>query len=292
MSVDIIMMTYNHQEYIVKAIEGVLCQTTTFPFRLIIGEDKSTDNTLEICQKYATQNPNKILLLKREKNMGVYDNFVDIYNHCSAKYIALCEGDDYWTDPLKLQKQVDFLENNQDYVICFHSAKEIRSNGEVKISNENQKNPTDISDLVQGWYINTATYVFRNSKKIVFPDWYYKVMATDLCFHILIAENGGKIHFINETMSVYRRHDGGITNEMNSYLFSLKKNIGFYDLLIRYFEKKNSPYTNQSKARKKDIENKLFYQFLYAKNKTFNDYILIAKMGFKLRKFGSLKLFR
>jgi glycosyltransferase involved in cell wall biosynthesis len=109
------MITYNHEDYIAQAIEGVMMQQTTFPIELIIGEDCSTDNTHKICIEYQEKYPDKIRLLLPVSNLGMMKNFITTLNACKGKYIALCEGDDYWIDPLKLQKQVDFLEQNDDY---------------------------------------------------------------------------------------------------------------------------------------------------------------------------------
>jgi len=109
--VSVCMITYNHEKYIGQAIEGVLLQKCNFSVELIIGEDCSTDNTRKISEEYQRKN-NIIKLLPSEINLGIIPNFIRTLNSCSGKYIAICEGDDYWTDPLKLQKQVDYLERN------------------------------------------------------------------------------------------------------------------------------------------------------------------------------------
>jgi len=117
------MITYNHERYISEAIDGILMQECDFEYELVIGEDYSTDNTRKICEQYAAKYPNKIKLLQSVNNWGMNSNFIRTVKECNSKYIALCEGDDYWTDPLKLQKQVDFLEKNKEYSLCFHRAK-------------------------------------------------------------------------------------------------------------------------------------------------------------------------
>lgn len=287
--VDVLMMAYNHEQFIGQAIESILAQKTDFSFRLIIGEDFSPDITRQICQEYATKFPKQILLVERTKNVGPYQNFVEIYNLASAPYIALCEGDDYWTDVNKLQKQVDFLEENEDFVICFHAVKEIRSNGAVLTSNVNQKKVTDVTNLISGWYMNTASYVFRNVKKIKFPSWFYKVKATDLCFHILIAEDGGKIYFIEEVMAVYRRHEGGVTDEKSDYIYHLKKNVPFYLALIAYLEGKNNLQVEFAYVRLKEIREILFHQLRAKKQKTFSERMEIIQLAFILGKFNVIK---
>ena len=117
-SLSIVMITYNHEPYIRQAIEGVLMQETFFNIELVIGEDCSTDKTRSICEEYADKFPDKINLLPTEGNLGMMPNFMRTLEARTGKYIALCEGDDYWTDSLKLQKQLDFLEENEECVVC------------------------------------------------------------------------------------------------------------------------------------------------------------------------------
>src|SRR5271157_2282730 len=110
--VSVFMITYNHEKFVGQAIESIVTQKVNFDFELIIGEDCSTDNTLDICNKYAKQYPDIIKLFPSEKNYGMMGNTVRVLYACTGKYIAMCEGDDYWCDPYKLQKQIDFLEAN------------------------------------------------------------------------------------------------------------------------------------------------------------------------------------
>src|SRR5690606_34031006 len=118
--VSVIVATYNHENYIKQCLDGILMQQTTFDFEIILKEDCSTDNTREIVKQYQKKFPNKIRLWLTNENLYSKKIKLSGYNYTDSKYIALCEGDDYWTDPLKLQKQVEFLENNLDYVICSH----------------------------------------------------------------------------------------------------------------------------------------------------------------------------
>lgn len=281
--VDVLMMAYNHASFIAQAIESVMNQKTNFDFRLIIGEDCSTDNTFAICKSYAEKYPDKILLASQSVNIGHHKNFVHIYNLTTAPYIALCEGDDYWIDEHKLQIQVDFLENHPDFVICFHPVEEISNDGSKKISNQGQKQVSDIEDLINGWYMNTASYMFRNQRRIHFPEWFYKSKATDLCFHILIAEHGGKIHFIDKVMAVYRRHSGGVTDEKSDYIYHLRKNIPFYVEMIRYFKTNNPNFARIAEKRLYDVKNRLFYQIRYKKNKSLSEWIEMIELGFYVK---------
>src|SRR5690606_36284281 len=123
----VLVTTYNHANYIAQCLDSILMQQTTFPFEIILGEDESTDGTREICKDYAQKHPDIIKLFLRSRKDVIYINgkptgrfnFLASLKACTGKYIALCEGDDFWTDPLKLQKQVDFLEANPEYEACF-----------------------------------------------------------------------------------------------------------------------------------------------------------------------------
>lgn len=108
-------MSYNLEKYIAEALDSILMQKVNFKYNIVVGEDCSTDNTRQILQEYASKYPDKFTLLLHKKNLGVVANFATTLKSCQGKYIALLDGDDYWTDPFKLQKQVDFLESNKDY---------------------------------------------------------------------------------------------------------------------------------------------------------------------------------
>jgi glycosyltransferase involved in cell wall biosynthesis len=120
--VSICMITYNHEKYIAQAIDSVLMQKSNFDYEIVIGEDCSTDRTREIVLEYKVKHPDKIKLLLQDKNVGMMPNFIETLRACTGKYIAILEGDDYWTDTYKLQKQVDFLEINSDYGLVFTDA--------------------------------------------------------------------------------------------------------------------------------------------------------------------------
>lgn len=117
-TVSICLITYNQENIISEVLDYILKQKTNFKYELVIGEDCSQDATRDICKEYKKSFPDTIQLLLNEQNMGLIDNFCSTVSHCSGKYIAICAGDDFWIDPLKLQKQVDFLENNPEYSMC------------------------------------------------------------------------------------------------------------------------------------------------------------------------------
>lgn len=247
------MLAYNHEKFIAQAIDGVLMQQTNFDYELIIGEDSSPDNTLQICLEYEAKFPDKIRVLKREKNLGGggQPNFIDCYKHTKdSKYFAFCEGDDYWTSPHKLQKQVDFLENNPDFASCFHNTEVVffEGNQESYFLNENiERDVFSLDDLVgedEIWFMATASVMHRRDAIGDLPEWFVKTKSGDIPLHILAARNG-KIKYLPEPMAAYRKHPGGIslTDHKDNEVF-LNNRIFMYSMLdketgYKYHEKVN-----------------------------------------------------
>ena len=215
MLLSVCIITYNQEKYIANAIESIIQQTTDFDFEIVIGEDFSSDKTRTICQDYLDKYPKKIRLLKSEKNLGVIPNFIRTLNECTGKYIAICEGDDYWTNPLKLKIQVDFLERNLEYSLCFHNAliKHQGIRGKDKLFCEkNICETTTIYDVIKSWYIPTASMVFRN-ESLKLPVWFKHIYNGDYALQLLLASEG-KIRYIDEVMSIYLRQAGSLGSKM------------------------------------------------------------------------------
>lgn len=216
--VSVCMITYNHESYISKAIEGILHQKTNFNFEIIIGEDFSTDKTRFICKTYQSKYPDKIKLLLPQKNTGVQENFINTLLACCGKYIAFCEGDDFWTDPLKLQKQIDFLEDNPVYSLCFtrfkiydQTSNTLIEDSNQKYFNENQKEIEFTFDLFyKGWQLGTQTMVFRQAYIKEFNKERKKYKYWKDIHLITFLLNKGKAVCLNFYSAVYRVHPGGI----------------------------------------------------------------------------------
>lgn len=222
MTVSICCITYNHENFIAQAIEGIVMQQTNFDCELIIGDDKSTDRTALICREYKAKYPGKIKLILNEANIGMMPNFIQTLNACSGKYIAFCEGDDYWTDPFKLQKQVDFLEANPGYVLSTHRVG-INSNGKLideYLPKETQEATYTQVDLLEKNKVVTVSAVCRNPY-FTFPTWYKRAMPGDYPLWLMLTAGGGKINYTTDVMAVYRVHGGGIwstTHSSSKYL--------------------------------------------------------------------------
>lgn len=233
--VDVAMITYNQEAYIAQAIESVLAQTTTFPVRMVIGEDCSTDNTRAIIQQYAQRYPERFLLLLPDTNQGVMKNLRQVLEACDAPYVAILEGDDYWVDSQKLQLQVEHMENNSECTLCVHDAnflinESIESSFGEKYNNVLRRENFVFSQeniILNGWFIPTASIVYKNSKFSI-PDWIEGVYSGDYAIQLLATQRGNA-YFINKIMSVYRLHDKGITRmkytsvQMKKFIYENKK---------------------------------------------------------------------
>lgn len=207
MKLSIPVVTYNHESYIAKAIEGFLIQKTNFSVEMIIGEDYSTDKTREICVAYQKKYPDKIKLVLNKKNIGGKQNFLSVLNTCKGKYIAMLEGDDYWTDPLKLQKQVDFLDNNPDYSISSHRTQIIYEGTTRKSTiRKIRKKTLFIEDILKNGGESTCSLVFKNKVFNKFPDDYEKYHGGDYIIQVLCTSKG-KMKYFPEIMGVYRVHN-------------------------------------------------------------------------------------
>ncbi len=211
--VSVCTISYNHEKYITEALDSFLMQETSFPFELVIADDHSFDGTASVITKYIEKFPKIIKANLRVENVGAMTNFIDNMKRAKGKYIALCEGDDYWTDPLKLQKQVDFLENNTEYVISYHSSQPFNNEGDLLIDFGGAKRDLESYEMQQATPINTLTVCFRN----VLTTYPYEMNFTkigDLFLWALLSEFG-KGKFLNDIKPAkYRVHSGGIYSQI------------------------------------------------------------------------------
>lgn len=242
MILSVCMITYNHERYIRDAIEGVIMQKTDFQFELVIGEDCSTDHTLNICKEYLNKYPDLIKLLTVEKNIGAMPNMIRTINSCNGKYIAFCEGDDYWINPNKLQKQVDFLARNIEYSVCFHEALILwddKSKPPKYFCPPNQNETSTIEDVVDNnWFVPSASIVFRNEIIKPLPDWFNNIHNGDFALLLLLA-NKGKIGYINEVMSIYRKSENSLSAGIGkNYILIDEKIIQLLSLFNNFSEYK------------------------------------------------------
>ena len=218
-------ITYNQEPYIRDCLEGFVMQKTNFKFVAIVHDDASTDNTATIIKEYAEKYPDIIKPIfetenqwsKKDGSLGRIMNAA--IEATGAKYVAMCEGDDYWTDPYKLQKQVDFMEANLEYSLCFHKVKTLMVNtGEFKeeFLIEDMSGKSTILDLANGNYIHTPSVLYRRNKSV--QEKYARMMPClpgDYVLWMLLAETGD-IYKLEDPMAVYR-YGSGIWSNSNSW---------------------------------------------------------------------------
>ena len=269
--ISVVMITYGHEKYIQKAIEGVFLQKTNFPIEFIIANDNSPDNTDSIIKQIIKNTPDNVQVryTKHEVNKGMNPNFTWALKQAKGKYIAVCDGDDYWIDENKLQKQVDFLEQNPNYAICCHNVYFL--NGETISSQspydkENTQDTYTLDDLASKNMIPTLSAVFHNLN-INFPDWYYSSPMGDYPLFLWTAKSG-KIKYFKEKMGVYRQNTGVWSGKQKDYT----KIISVFENLLPDFE--NFPTTKKLLKEHKNKYIKLYLSVLPLKQILKSKYFL------------------
>ncbi len=225
--VSVAIITYNHERYIRETIHSILNQETAFDFEVVISNDRSPDNTDRVIRECIAEHPKGDLVryFNQEKNLGPQPNSAFVREQCRGKYIAPCEGDDYWTDNAKLQKQVDFLESHPDFSLCFHNAYLVDETGtrsEEKLFRKYTKDIYTIEDVLADWLIPTASIMYRNSFLPPLPDWYFRAPVGDVPVFAMLAARG-PMKLLPGVMSAYRIHAGGVT---------AKNDFAFWDKLL------------------------------------------------------------
>ena len=240
MHASICMITYNQEKFISQAIEGAINQKTNFDFELVIGEDCSTDSTKEIIYKYKKQHPDKIKVITSETNVGMMQNFIRTLNSCRGKYVALCEGDDYWTDLNKLQKQVDFLESHPDFAMCSHAVETVFESVGEKDPFVKPLRMSTFEDIVtHGHFIPTLSIVFKKVALPIIPVWFKDLWVGDIPLVLLVAHYG-KNYYIDEVMGLKRKHQDSITQQSQRKTkkfkeYSTENKLFFYKKLNEFF---------------------------------------------------------
>jgi glycosyltransferase involved in cell wall biosynthesis len=207
------MITYNHEHYIAQAVESVMMQKTTFSVELVVGEDCSADGTRDILLDLQSRHPERIRLLLREQNLGSMRNFVQTLECCGGEYVALLDGDDYWTDPFKLQKQVELLDGDPKCVLCFHAVSVLfERNGQSQLlpaANECAvPDRLRLDDIISGNRMASLSVVFRRRWIPVFPGWFYGLKLGDWPLYMMLGTHG-YFRCIRDSMGVYRDHGNG-----------------------------------------------------------------------------------
>ena len=247
------MITYNHERFIAQAIESVLAQKVNFSYEIVICDDCSTDGTRAIIIDLHKRNPERIVAVLREQNIGAMRNFAETIGACKGQYLAFLEGDDYWISADKLQRQVDFLDRNPDRALCCHRVKTLNETGsaEFDIFPPRAAGPYTIEDLLRGNFMMTCSTVLRRELIGPIPRWFFKMKLGDWPLFAMVARHG-RIELMDEVMAAYRVHPGSTWSVLPSLtrvhegarmLRALDAQLGFqYTNTIR--ETITRPYLN------------------------------------------------
>ncbi|MBN1186460.1 MAG: glycosyltransferase [Bacteroidales bacterium] len=268
--VDILMPAYNQEQYISQAIRSVLMQKSTFAFRLIIGEDCSTDITLQICEKFANLYPDKILLLKHSSNIGMAANYKELFDTVTSKYVAILEGDDYWTDKHKLQKQVDILESNPEVGLVHTNYFSLYENGKKKKGHLWEKTDSNSGNVIGPYQItsvniNPLTTCFRAdlAKENVDFDFIIdnRLLTVDVFLWAEICRRSS-VFYIDEISGIYRVHSRSLTG--NREISAIEKFSATSLSLVNYLMEKYNTPTEIKEAFLSQHKIDLIYQYLLA----------------------------
>lgn len=280
--VSICCLTFNHELYINQTLDSLLFQKTNFPFEIVIHDDASTDKTATIIKEYVEKYPSVFNPLFQTKNQkSIYKSGMNPrfnFPRAKGKYIAICEGDDYWTDPYKLQKQVDFLEKNPDFNICFTRTELLKNNQleQHKIPEKENGIYTFDDLLLHENFIATASVMFRNNFNKI-PDWFSTLPHGDMAVYLIVGRDT-KIKCLQDTTAVYRIHKSGVWQQQNRNQKMINKllfNQGIFNQLTK------SQKTILSKKQIKLIEQ--LAALKYPVNKVFKViYRMLLKLNYRL----------
>lgn len=234
--VSVMCLAYNHEKYIEDALKGFLIQETDFPFEVLIHDDASTDRTADIIREYEKKYPHIIKPIYQKENqysLGIKPTWRYNYPRANGQYIAFCEGDDYWVDEKKLQKQVDFMKKNPEYVICFGESQPFNEKGLLDHDFGGARKDLSSEELMKGTPIFTHTTLFRKVVKEMPPEFDFAGYGDKALWSVLGTYGKGK-YLNNIKPSMYRVHDSGVHSGA-SWRMKNEMNLRTYCMQIAYF---------------------------------------------------------
>jgi glycosyltransferase involved in cell wall biosynthesis len=220
MRLSVLIATYNQERYIEQAIRSAMAQRTTFDYEIVVADDCSTDRTPDIIRSLVAECPDRFRAIFNKKNLGMHLNYRNAWSQCRGQYVAPLEGDDYWTSPGKLQRQVHFLDEHPECVVCFHNvlvydddeeAANLAGGGESLYCPPDLPEICGAEELLQEMFINSSSVVCRNGLFRDLPTWALDLAVGDWPFFLWLC-SFGKLGYLRDVMSVYRKHSDGLWN--------------------------------------------------------------------------------
>jgi glycosyltransferase involved in cell wall biosynthesis len=257
--VTVVVTTYNHERFIAQALESVLQQETTFAYDIIVIDDCSTDGTRDILGEFERKWPTRIRARLLPVNTNDNRSFAHAVENARSPYVAMLDGDDYWTSSRKLQKQAEFLDTHADCSLCFHNVTIVYDDGShlPRISRPfDQKIFSGLDDILDGCFINACSAMFRrNACGKNFPDWYGNDPTADWALYVLAAQHG-KIGYINEVMAVYRKHSGGFWSGLSA--------VRQHERVIQFYQATNARLNFTHDTRIRSLMSRKWYDLALA----------------------------
>ena len=285
--VSVWITAYNHKEYIAKALDSVLMQETDFEYEIVIGEDCSTDGTREILIAYQKKYPEKIKLLLHEENLGQMKNSIATWQACQGIYVAMLDSDDYWGDPLKLQKQVDFLETHSEFAISYHDSNLVDDKGDILSHTCHYRKDYSQDELISGIATMPTSATMLRNMQIVFPDFFVTSYQPDTIL-VHYAGLSGKAKFQdNIENSAYRIHTCGIWSGIDLVQRALTS-IETRRLLMKNLQ------NNQEKIeiiKTSIVKTYLEYLYVLLRSRDFKNYFKLLNIMGKDSEVNSVKIY-
>ncbi|MEK3954460.1 glycosyltransferase [Psychrobacillus sp. FSL K6-1464] len=287
--------TYNQEQYIAEAIESFVNQITNFKYEILIGDDCSTDNTRIVVEHYANLHPDKIRIITSPTNVGARKNSQRLIQNSKGKYIAECEGDDYWTDPFKLQRQVDYMEKHPDCTLCFHSAEIIqapnkRTDRFIRPYVTDQVSPLEDIIIGGGGFCPTPSLFYPKNLMENPPPFYESAPIGDYPMQMLLASHG-YAYYMDKSMCAYRSGvEGSWTNRMilssNNREKLIQINSGIIDLLNGFNQYSRYRFNNEIAKVQEGLEYELLIiQKKRMNNKNIRNYSFVYKISVHFKVF-------
>jgi glycosyltransferase involved in cell wall biosynthesis len=234
-------------------LDSLVRQQTNFPFEIVVGDDCSTDATPQICKEYQEKYPTCIKVILQEKNKGIAENYNDILRQCQGRYIATCDGDDFWCDAQKLQKQVDYMEQHKDIVVTYHDVVPVSEEGQITqeslLSSSEKKNSSSF-DLMKSFWIVPVAICYRS---LIVPEilryMTSRVFNEDVFIISLLGNKGEGAYLSNINPSAYRQSNEGIWSRQNEVHKNLMRAGTDGELMLYYREKNNTQFCEYYKKR-------------------------------------------